>query len=127
MQKRIKYKSDIDGVRALAVIGVILYHTEIRIGDNLLFSGGFLGVDVFFVISGYLITSIILKEHLIKKQFSFWDFYKRRVRRLVPALLFVLIISLIFAYFFLLPVQFKSYLNSIVSSIFFYSNFYFHY
>jgi len=127
VQKRIKYRSDIDGLRALAVIGVILYHTEIRIGDNLLFSGGFLGVDVFFVISGYLITSIILKEHLIKKQFSFWDFYKRRVRRLVPALLFVLIISLIFAYFFLLPVQFKSYLNSIVSSIFFYSNFYFHY
>ena len=57
MEKKIKYRSDIDGLRALAVIGVILYHSEISIGNNLLFSGGFLGVDVFFVISGYLITS----------------------------------------------------------------------
>tara|TARA_B100001093_G_scaffold224561_1_gene215154 strand:+ start:296 stop:2206 length:1911 start_codon:yes stop_codon:yes gene_type:complete len=127
MEKKIKYRSDIDGLRALAVIGVILYHTEIRIGDNLLFSGGFLGVDVFFVISGYLITSIILKEHVTRNNFSFLEFYKRRVRRLVPALLIILTTSLVFAYFLLLPIQFKSYLNSVLSSIFFYSNIYFHY
>lgn len=127
MQQKINYRSDIDGLRAIAVIGVILYHTEIKIGDSLLFSGGFLGVDVFFVISGYLITSIILKEQVIKNNFSFLDFYKRRVRRLVPALLFVLTASLVLAYFLLLPIQFKSFLNSILSSIFFYSNLYFHY
>ncbi len=127
MKQKINYRSDIDGLRAIAVIGVILYHSEINIGDNLIFSGGFLGVDVFFVISGYLITSIILKEHLIKNHFSFLNFYKRRVRRLVPALLFVLLASFILAYVILLPIQFKSFLNSILSSIFFYSNLYFHY
>ena len=127
MQQKINYRSDIDGLRAIAVIGVILYHSEIKIGDSLLFSGGFLGVDVFFVISGYLITSIILKEHIDKKNFSFLNFYERRVRRLVPALLVVLIASLVFAYIILLPIQFKSFLNSILSSIFFYSNLYFHY
>ena len=127
MQQKINYRSDIDGLRAIAVIGVILYHTEIKIDENLLFSGGFLGVDVFFVISGYLITSIILKEQVIRNNFSFLDFYKRRIRRLVPALLFVLISSLVLAYFLLLPIQFKSFLNSILSSIFFYSNLYFHY
>ncbi len=127
MQQKINYRRDIDGLRAIAVIGVILYHSEINVGGNLLFSGGFLGVDVFFVISGYLITSIILKERVIKDHFSFIDFYKRRVRRLVPALLVVLMASLVFAYFILLPIQFKSYLNSVLSSIFFYSNLYFHY
>tara|TARA_B100001057_G_scaffold93804_1_gene90172 strand:- start:12157 stop:14073 length:1917 start_codon:yes stop_codon:yes gene_type:complete len=127
VQQKIKYRSEIDGLRAIAVIGVILYHSEIYVDGNLLFSGGFLGVDVFFVISGYLITSIILKEHLVKNNFSLLGFYERRIRRLVPALLFVLITSLILAYFLLLPIEFKSFLNSILSSIFFYSNLYFHY
>ena len=127
MKNNIRYRSDIDGLRAVAVIGVILYHLEISINNNLLFPGGFLGVDVFFVISGYLITSIILKEHNIEKKFNFLDFYKRRIRRLVPALLFVLLTSLVFAYLFLLPIQFKSYINSLFSSIFFYSNLHFHY
>ena len=86
---------DIDGLRAIAVIGVILYHSEIFINDNLIFSGGFLGVDVFFVISGYLITSIIIREYSVKKKFSFLNFYERRIRRLIPALLFVLTTALI--------------------------------
>ena len=121
------YRRDIDGLRAIAVIGVILYHSEIFINNNLIFSGGFLGVDVFFVISGYLITSIIIREYSVKKKFSFLNFYERRIRRLIPALLFVLTTVLILAYFFLLPVQFETYLKSTISSIFFYSNFYFHY
>ena len=127
MQNKITYRSDIDGLRAIAVIGVILYHSEIIINGNLFFSGGFLGVDVFFVISGYLITSIILREYSVEKKFSFLNFYERRIRRLIPALLFVLTTALILAYFFLLPVQFETYLKSTISSIFFYSNFYFHY
>ena len=126
MQKKIIYRGDIDGLRAVAVLGVIFYHSEILINEAVIFSGGFLGVDIFFVISGYLITSIIYKENKVKK-FSFVNFYIRRIRRLVPALLLVLSVSLIFSYFLLLPVEFKSYLDSIISSIFFYSNFYFHY
>ena len=124
MQK--SYRRDIDGLRALAVLGVVFYHSEILINKVLIFSGGFLGVDIFFVISGYLITSIIYKENKVKK-FSFINFYIRRIRRLLPALLVVLFVSLIFSYFLFLPVEFKSYLDSIISSIFFYSNFYFHY
>jgi peptidoglycan/LPS O-acetylase OafA/YrhL len=125
MQKK-SYRRDIDGLRALAVLGVIFYHSEILINKVLIFSGGFLGVDIFFVISGYLITSIIYKENKIKK-FSLINFYIRRIRRLLPALLVVLFVSLIFSYFLFLPVEFKSYLDSIISSLFFYSNFYFHY
>ena len=126
MQKKNSYRRDIDGLRALAVLGVIFYHSEILIDKILIFSGGFLGVDIFFVISGYLITSIIYKENKVKK-FSFINFYIRRIRRLLPALLVVLFLSLVFSYFLFLPVEFKSYLDSIISSIFFYSNFYFHY
>ena len=121
------YRKDIDGLRAIAVLGVIFYHSEILIGKKYLFSGGFLGVDIFFVISGYLITSIIYQESFTNKKFLFLEFYERRIRRLLPALLVVLFFSIFFAYFLLLPVQFKTYLKSIVSSIFFYSNFYFHY
>jgi len=122
MQKKKSYRKDIDGLRALAVLGVIFYHSEILINEVLIFSGGFLGVDIFFVISGYLITSIIYKENKVKK-FSFINFYIRRIRRLLPALLVVLFVSLIFSYFLFLPVEFKLYLDSIISSIFFYSNF----
>ena len=71
MKRSIPYREDIDGLRGIAVLGVILYHSEIIIGENLLFSGGFLGVDVFFVISGYLITSIINQEFHSRKSFSF--------------------------------------------------------
>ena len=83
------YRKDIDGLRALAVLGVIAYHSEILIGDKFLLSGGFLGVDI-FVISGYLITSIIYRESIINKNFSLLNFYERRARRLLPALLTVL-------------------------------------
>ena len=76
------YRKDIDGLRAIAVLGVIFYHSEILIGNKFFLSGGFLGVDVFFVISGYLITSIIYQENKNKKTFSFLNFYERRIRRL---------------------------------------------
>ena len=114
------YRPEIDGLRALAVIGVILYHSE-------LLAGGFLGVDIFFVISGYLITLIIYKEYVTKKTFSFSNFYQKRIRRLVPALLVVILFSTIIAYNFLLPYAFKEYVYSVISSIFFSSNIFFHY
>ena len=87
-----KYRPEIDGLRALAIIPVILFHAEIGI-----LSAGYLGVDVFFVVSGYLITSIILSE-LEKGDFSFINFYDRRARRILPALYLVVFTSIIFAW-----------------------------
>lgn len=78
------YRPDIDGLRAIAVAAVVLFH-----GHPELLPGGFVGVDVFFVISGYLIIGIILNE-LKEKTFSIAGFYARRIRRIFPALLFVL-------------------------------------
>ena len=83
--ERINFRNDINSLRAVAVVGVVLYHLDIRY-----FGGGYLGVDIFFVISGYLITSLILKE-LNEKKFSLTNFYKRRIRRLFPALILVIV------------------------------------
>ena len=79
------YRKEIDGLRALAVIPVVLYHAGFG-----LFSGGFLGVDVFFVISGYLITTIILDD-FDNDNFSILKFYQRRIRRILPVLILVII------------------------------------
>ena len=111
-----KYRPEIDGLRALAVIPVILFHAGLS-----MFSGGFLGVDVFFVISGYLITTIILykKEH---GKFSLINFYERRARRILPALFFVLLVVSILAYIIMSPSQLKDFGQSIVSVSIFSSN-----
>ncbi|SDZ79723.1 acyltransferase family protein [Microbulbifer marinus] len=114
-----KYRSDIDGLRALAVIPVILFHADLSA-----FSGGFVGVDVFFVVSGYLITSILLAEHKAGT-FSSIRFYNRRVRRLLPALFGVLVASTIAAYFLLLPAELKSFAKSLGATFAFSSNFVF--
>ncbi len=98
-----KYRAEIDGLRALAVVPVIMFHAGFE-----LFSGGFVGVDVFFVISGYLISTILI-EDIEKKRFSIVNFYERRVRRILPALFFVLFITTIFSYFILFPSDFKDY------------------
>jgi len=124
---RIVYQPEIDGLRAIAVFSVIFYHSNFTLFNKSLFSGGFLGVDIFFVISGYLITSIILKEIYTTNSFSFENFYERRVRRIIPALLFVILFSLFFSYIILLSEPFVDFSKSIISSIFFISNFYFHY
>ena len=100
---KITYRPEIDGLRGIAVIAVILYHAQINIFDHNFFKGGFLGVDIFFVISGYLITSLILKELVTTGKFSFLHFYKRRARRILPILLVVILASLRFALIFLLP------------------------
>lgn len=92
-----EYRQEIDGLRALAVVPVILFHAGFE-----LFSGGFVGVDVFFVISGYLITTIILSE-LEQGKFSIINFYERRARRILPALFLVMFVCIPFAWFLLLP------------------------
>ena len=84
---KITYRPEIDGLRAIAVGAVIMYHAQIPISGRQLFKGGFIRVDIFVVISGYLITSIILEELATTGSCSFNHFYERRIRRIFPALL----------------------------------------
>ena len=108
-----KYRSEIDGLRAIAVIPVILFHAGFS-----LFDGGFVGVDIFFVISGYLITTIILKE-LENSTFSLKNFYERRARRILPALIFVILITSILSFIFLSKTELASYFKSVNATLFF--------
>ena len=123
---KIVYRPQIDGLRAIAVGAVIFYHAQITILGHQPFKGGFIGVDIFFVISGYLITSIILKELVTTGSFSFKHFYERRLRRILPALLFVMLASLPFAWMSLLQSSFVDFSKSILYSLGFSSNFYFY-
>jgi len=123
----IKYRPEIDGLRAIAVVAVILYHAQITLIGYQPFKGGFIGVDIFLVISGYLITSIILRELKETGSFSFKHFYERRIRRILPALLFVMLVSFPFAWIYLLPSSLVDFSKSILYSLGFSSNFYFHY
>ena len=116
---RIPYRGDINFLRAIAVFSVVIYHSEIN-----LFNAGFLGVDLFFVISGYLISNIIISD-LNSNQFKFKNFYIRRIKRIVPALLSVLVFTTPFAYYLLPPNEYISYAKSVFASLFFYSNLYF--
>jgi peptidoglycan/LPS O-acetylase OafA/YrhL len=83
-----RYRADIEGLRAIAVLSVLFFHIDI-----MAFSGGYVGVDIFFVISGFLITRLIRDEVLRTNTFSFFNFYLRRARRLLPTLFFTLILS----------------------------------
>jgi len=115
----VNYRREIDGLRALAIIPVILFHA----GFDFI-SGGFIGVDVFYVISGYLITSIILIEKQ-KGEFSLLKFYERRVRRILPALFLVILICIPLAWFLLAPSEMKSFSQSVIAVSVFASNFLF--
>jgi peptidoglycan/LPS O-acetylase OafA/YrhL len=106
---------------------LFFYHAQIIILGQKPFKGGFIGVDIFFVISGYLITSLILKELITTGSFSFKNFYERRVRRILPALLVVIFASLPLAWMYLLPNSFVDFSKSILFSLGFSSNFYFHF
>ena len=124
---KLNYRPEIDGLRAIAVIAVIFYHAQITIFNHEPFKGGFIGVDIFFVISGYLITSIILKELITTENFSFKYFYERRARRILPVLLFVMLVSIPFAWSYIIPGSFIDFAKSILYSLGFSSNFYFHF
>lgn len=121
---KLTYRPEIDGLRTIAVLAVIFYHADIHISNTQLFKGGFFGVDIFFVISGFLITSIIKNELNLTNKFSIVNFYERRARRLLPALLAVILLSLPFGWYFLLPSQLIDFSKSILSSLAFGSNFY---
>lgn len=117
--KKAGYRPDIDGIRAVAVIAVILYHFQISS-----FKGGFVGVDIFFAISGYLISKGIISS-VDKNKFAFSDFYSRRTRRLIPALLSVIGLTYFSAYFIQSPNDFAQTSGSVVYALAGISNIYF--
>ncbi|MEC7577074.1 MAG: acyltransferase, partial [Pseudomonadota bacterium] len=114
-----KYRPEIDGLRAIAVLTVMLYHAGFSF-----MSGGYLGVDIFFVISGFLITSIIRRE-VLNNNFSITRFYERRIRRILPALYIVMAASLSASWFIQTPQQLIAQFESILSILLYVSNFYF--
>lgn len=114
------HRPDIQGLRAVAVLVVVLFH--LGLGG---FAGGFVGVDVFYVISGYLIGGIVLREHEAGR-FSLAGFYARRVRRLVPALLVVLVASTLAAALLLLPAELADYARTLIAALVFAANIHFH-
>lgn len=116
---QLKYRPEIDGLRAVAIMPVVLFHAGFA-----LFSGGFVGVDIFFVISGYLITSIIVQE-INDGTFSILNFYERRIRRILPPLFIVISVSIFLGWWFLFPSEIFDLTLSAISVIFFVSNFYF--
>jgi peptidoglycan/LPS O-acetylase OafA/YrhL len=118
MSTSLSYRSDIDGLRAIAVLGVVLFHAGFAV------SGGYVGVDVFFVISGFLITSL-LKRDLLKGRFSFADFWARRIKRIVPALLVVVLATLLAGYVVLLPSDYADVSRSVLAVTALVSNIYF--
>jgi peptidoglycan/LPS O-acetylase OafA/YrhL len=111
-----KYRSEIDGLRAIAVLPVVLFHAGIKS-----FSGGFVGVDIFFVISGYLITSII-RDEIEHGQFSLVRFYERRARRILPALLAVIAFAGVAAYCLFIPDDFAEFGRSVAGTMAFATN-----
>ncbi|MEP1421071.1 MAG: acyltransferase, partial [Erythrobacter sp.] len=118
-ESRITYRPDIDGLRTLAVLPVVLFHMKFD-----WIEGGFLGVDVFFVISGFLITSILVSD-LHSGKFSLREFYKRRVRRILPALTFLNLCVLAFGYLYCFGFDVPEFASQAIASSFSYANIHF--
>ncbi|CAG5072036.1 hypothetical protein DYBT9623_03974 [Dyadobacter sp. CECT 9623] len=111
-----EFRYDINALRALAVLGVVLFHYKVPY-----FQGGFSGVDIFFVISGYLMTRIIIRG-LAKGNFSVIEFYSRRVKRILPGLLFLILCLTVINFFLYLPVDYSDFVKNAAASAVFYSN-----
>jgi peptidoglycan/LPS O-acetylase OafA/YrhL len=120
----LKYRSDIDGLRAVAVLAVIAFHYRLPFPEPFRLEGGFTGVDVFFVISGFLITSVLTQD-VQDGRFSVLSFYDRRIRRIVPALAVVLTATLLAGKFLLMPGDYSGLSDSAAAAAFGASNFYF--
>jgi peptidoglycan/LPS O-acetylase OafA/YrhL len=119
------YRPEIDGLRALAVFPVIFFHAHMKFFGVELFKGGYVGVDIFFVISGYLIAGIIFDE-LERDSFSLARFYERRARRILPALLLVTAASVAVGLLVMTPEPFVEFSRSIFAVIFFVANIFFY-
>lgn len=116
-----KYRLEIDGLRAVAVISVIVFHAFANV-----LPGGFLGVDIFFVISGFLITSILLRE-TGQERFSLWSFYERRIRRLIPPLIPVLVFTTACAWALFSPLSLIEYSKSLLATLGYMANWFFYF
>lgn len=114
------YRADIDGLRAVAVVSVVLFHGEIAL------PGGFLGVDVFFVISGYLICRLLLSELDRTGRISIESFYERRIRRIFPAMFVLCLLCLPFSFLWMFDGERSSFLESAIAALLFVSNFFFY-
>ena len=112
------YRSDIDGLRAIAVIPVVLFHCGVK-----LFSGGFVGVDIFFVISGYLITKNIINQ-IEQEKFCLSKFYKKRMLRILPAFFVMVLITWLISFVFILPPYLADLSRSLLAASFGVSNIY---
>lgn len=121
---RFKYREDINGLRALSVVSVILYHLDINLFGKKLFISGYLGVDVFFIISGFLISNIIISE-LTNNTFMFKSFYERRIRRVFPTLFITILISFFSSFMILTPKPMNEFLKSALAALLFVSNIFF--
>ncbi|MBF0358685.1 MAG: acyltransferase [Magnetococcales bacterium] len=114
-----KYRKEIDGLRAVAVLAVISFH-----GEFVIFKGGYVGVDIFFVISGFLITTILMND-LKSGELSILDFYERRARRILPALMFVLGCTVLLSWVCMFPDQIENLSKTLIATLFYSSNFMF--
>ena len=120
----LKYRADISGIRALAVLSVLIYHADLDVFGYRLLPAGFFGVDIFFVLSGYLISYLVL-EQIERGEFSFLQFYHRRARRILPALFAMLVFSIPFAFYLLHPNALVAFSKSLVAAVASVSNFVF--
>ena len=118
------FRHDIHTLRAIAVLSVLFYHAGLVIGNFKFFSGGFLGVDIFFVISGFLITRILV-EDFNENRFSFLNFYERRIRRIFPSLFLLLLVVSVASIYLMNDKQYYENSNAVLSALFFGSNFFF--
>ena len=120
----VDYRPEIDGLRCIAVLGAVGWHAQFNILGHDPVQGGFMGIEIFFVISGYLITLIILRE-MQENRFTIRGFYERRARRILPMLLTILLACLPFAWLFMLPKAVEEFAGSALSMLGFGSNFWF--
>lgn len=125
LTRQTAYRPHIDGLRAIAVLSIVLFHLDLIPPGHFAVRGGFVGVDIFFVISGFLISKIIFAEQAAGT-FSLLNFYSRRARRILPALLFVGGMTMCAGYFFLYPPQYARLSNSFLAALAFAANIYFY-
>ena len=123
--KKVKFYKEINSLRALSIIAVLIYHSEITL-YGIQLTGGYLGVDVFFVISGFLISNLIYQEYSVKNKINFYKFYIKRARRIFPLIVFCVFFTCLIGYFFLLPNQISDLIKSSISQFLFISNYYFY-
>lgn len=123
----ITYRPELDGLRALAVLSVIIYHAKLSAFESTILPGGYFGVDVFFVISGFLITKLLIHDIEVKGKFDAATFYMRRARRLLPSIVWILIVIIPISYYLLIPYQLHQYSKSALSSLIFLANGFFYF